>query len=199
VCGALALLCAAFVVGCGNRPPDDPQEYLARVASARAVKDAAFQGSSGPVPNHKKAELLPLVYFPIDPEYHVLAALTPAADRKKLMIPTSTGQPRAMSIAGTLEFTLKGQPMTLTAFVEDDLNRLTVMFKDMTNGTETYEGGRYIELDRTASRIYELDFNSAFNPYCAYNASYECPLPPPENRLEVRIAAGERVKNNGKA
>jgi uncharacterized protein (DUF1684 family) len=199
VYGALALLCAALVAGCGNRPPDDPQEYLARVASTRAVKDAAFQGSSGPVPNHKKAELLPLVYFPIDPEYHVLAALTPAADRKKLMIPTSTGQPRAMSIAGTLEFTLKGQPMKLTAFVEDDLNRLTVMFKDMTNGTETYEGGRYIELDRTASRIYELDFNSAFNPYCAYNASYECPLPPPENRLEVRIAAGERVKNNGKA
>jgi hypothetical protein len=92
--------------------------------------------------------------------------------------------------------------MSLSAFVEvgaPDINRLTVMFSDMTSGTETYAAGRYIDLDRTASGIYELDFNKAYHPYCVYNASYECPYPPPENRLKVPIHAGEKLKDKARA
>jgi len=74
-----------------------------------------------------------------------------------------------------------------------------VMFSDMTSGTETYAAGRYIDLDRTASGIYELDFNKAYHPYCVYNASYECPYPPPENRLKVPIHAGEKLKDKARA
>jgi uncharacterized protein (DUF1684 family) len=182
---------------CGNRPPDDPQDYVARVATARAQKDAAFKGGDDPVPASKKAEFLPLAYFPIDPLYNVLAALKPITDDSKLMMPTSTGQQREMRRVGTLEFTLKGQPMTLTAFVEAgaaDINRLFVPFSDLTSGTETYAAGRYLDLDRTASGIYALDFNAAYHPYCVYNASYECPYPPPENRLKIPIHAGEKFK-----
>ena len=68
------------------------------------------------------------------------------------------------------------------------------MFTDLTSGTETYPGGRYIDLDRNGSGIYELDFNRAYNPYCYYNESYECPYPPPENRLKVPIRVGERLE-----
>jgi uncharacterized protein (DUF1684 family) len=74
------------------------------------------------------------------------------------------------------------------------MNHLTLMFSDMTSGTETYAAGRYIDLERTASDIYALDFNLAYHPYCYYNPSYECPYPPPENRLQVPIHAGERMK-----
>jgi len=109
---------------------------------------------------------------------------------------TSTGQKRQMRRVGTLAFTLNGQALTLGAFVEAterDLRRLFVPFGDLTNGVETYNGGRYLELDRTATSFYDLDFNRAFHPFCLYNAAYDCPYPPPENRLKVPIRAGEKL------
>jgi uncharacterized protein (DUF1684 family) len=102
-----------------------------------------------------------------------------------------------MRRVGSLEFTLKGQPLKLTAFVEvgaRDLNHLFVPFMDLTSGTETYPGGRYLDLDRNATGIYEIDFNRAYFPYCVYSPRYECPYPPAENRLSVPIRAGERFR-----
>jgi uncharacterized protein len=128
----------------------------------------------------------------------VPAALKPIEEDLVLQIPTSTGTVRPMRRAGTLEFSLKGQPMKLTAFsdlTDQNLNHLTVMFSDLTSGTETYPGGRYIDLTRNPQGIYQLDFNRAYNPYCYYNESYECPYPPAENRLKVPIRAGERLKH----
>jgi uncharacterized protein len=191
---ALAILCAASAAGCGGGPPEDPKDYAAKIAAQRAAKDVDFQRSDDVVPASRKAEFLPLAYFPIDPEYHVLAALKPAAEQSTLMMPTSTGQLRKMIRLGTLEFTLKGQPMSLLAFTEGDVNRLFVPFSDLTSGTETYAAGRFLDLDRTGTGVYELDFNQAYIPYCYYNASYECPYPPPENRLKVPIHAGEKMK-----
>jgi uncharacterized protein len=199
---AVLVALAAVAAGCSSKPPDDPKNYVARIAAERATKDEQFQRANDPVPASRKGEFLPLAYFPIDPDYNVLAALKPATEEQTLMMPTSSGQPRKMRRVGTLEFTLKGQPMSLSAFVEvgaPDINRLTVMFSDMTSGTETYAAGRYIDLDRTASGIYELDFNKAYHPYCVYNASYECPYPPPENRLKVPIHAGEKLKDKARA
>jgi uncharacterized protein (DUF1684 family) len=185
-----------FSAACSSpRPPDDkPEDYVARMTAARAAKDAQFQKEDDPVPAARKAELLPLSYFAVDPEYKVPAALKPAASPTREMMPTSTGQRRAMLEVGTIEFTLKGQPMSLRAFTETDIQRLTLMFSDMTSGTETYPAGRYIDLERTQTGLYELDFNLAYNPYCYYNIAYECPYPPPENRLKIPIRAGERMK-----
>ena len=173
---------------------------MTRLAAARAEKDAEFQKSSPPttpVPDARKAELLPLKYYPIDPAYNVAAVLKPSDDKTIFMMPTSTGQPRPFRRAGTLEFTLQGQPRTLTAFVEaeaPDMNRLFVPFADATTGTETYSGGRFMDLDRTLTGIYELDFNKAYTPYCYYSPTFECPYPPAENRLNIPIPAGETIK-----
>ncbi|MEQ1868827.1 MAG: DUF1684 domain-containing protein [Vicinamibacterales bacterium] len=192
---ALGLTVATVAAAC-NRPPDDPQDYAARIAEARASKDADFQRTNDPVPADKKAQFLPLAYYPVDPEYHVLAALTPATTRVEVMMPTSSGQPRRMIKIGMLTFTLKGQPMSLAAYTENDLNRLFVPFSDLTSGTETYPAGRFLDLDRTPTSLYELDFNRAYLPYCYYNAAFECPYPPPENRLKTPIRAGERMKTS---
>lgn len=192
---ALGLAVATVAAAC-NRPPDDPQDYAARIAEARASKDADFQRTNDPVPADKKAQFLPLAYYPVDPEYHVLAALTPATTRVEVMMPTSSGQPRRMIKIGMLTFTLKGQPMSLAAYTENDLNRLFVPFSDLTSGTETYPAGRFLDLDRTPTSLYELDFNRAYLPYCYYNAAFECPYPPPENRLKTPIRAGERMKTS---
>lgn len=155
-----------------------------------------LQASDSPVPEPQRASVVPLSYFPVDPSYRVAAMLVPSGDESVFEMPTSTGQRRRMRRAGLLQFALKNQPMQLTAFVEADdraMNRLFVPFTDMTNGTETYAAGRYMDLDRTGSGIYEIDFNRAYHPYCFYNPTYDCPYPPPENRLKIPIRSGERA------
>ena len=194
---AFIAVAACLATACSAPAPPGTKDYVAKVTRDRSTKDAMFQAGDDPVPKAHHAEFLPLAYFPIDPDYDVPAVLKPTDDRTVIEIPTSTGTQRKMRRVGTLEFSLKGQPLKLTAFVEADartLDRLFVPFNDLTSGTETYPGGRYMDLDRTATGIYEVDFNRAYHPYCYYNATYECPFPPPENRLKVPIRAGERIK-----
>ena len=191
-----ALFVVIIAAACSGKPPES-KDYASRLTGDRQTKDTQFMEEDAPVPKSRKATLLPLAYFPIDPEYNVPSALKPAASETIVDMPTSTGASRRQRIVGTLEFVLKGQPLTLTASVDADaanLNHITVMFSDLTSGTETYPGGRYIDLDRNRSGIYELDFNLAYHPYCYYNESYECPYPPPENRLKVPVRVGERLK-----
>lgn len=197
----LGLLFVCFVfscVSCSHKPPESAQDYVAKVAADRAAKDAAFAADNDPIPANRKQELLPLAYFPIDPDYDVPASLKPIDDPTVVEMPTSTGTPRKMRRVGTLEFSVKGQPLKLTAFVEvgaPNLDKLFVPFADLTSGAETYPGGRYIDLDRTKTGIYEIDFNRAYTPYCYYNPTYECPYPPSENRLKIPIRAGEKLKH----
>jgi uncharacterized protein (DUF1684 family) len=182
----------------GNPPPPAESEgdYVTQIQLARAEKDRAFREQPNePVPPGKVSGFLPLKYFPPDPEYVVPASLNPSKERIVVEMPTSQGKIRKHQRVGVLEFTLKGQPLTLGAFVEAgaSLNRLFVPFSDMTSGTETYAAGRYLELDLTASGVYTIDFNKAYNPYCYYNADFDCPYPPRESRLPLPIRAGERL------
>jgi uncharacterized protein len=195
----LAAVAIALAFGaCSGKPPENGAEYVAQIAAARAAKDAEFRSSPDPVPDNRKAELLPLAYFPIDPAYSVPAALKPSTDDTVVQMPTSTGAQRQMHRAGTLEFVLKGQPLKLTAFIEvgaKDTNHLFVPFSDMTSGTETYPAGRYLDLDRSKTGVYVIDFNRAYHPYCYYNPTWDCPYPPAENRLKTPVRAGEKRKS----
>jgi uncharacterized protein (DUF1684 family) len=177
---------------------EQARPYPERIAQHRAEKDA-YLGSApdSPIAADARARWLPLAYFPVDQAYVAPAQIVPAAREAPFETPTSTGQRRLMRRAGTLQFSVKGRPYSLTALVEadaPDMNRLFVPFGDMTNGTETYAAGRYLDLQRTATGLYELDFNLAYQPYCYYNPTYDCPYPPPENRLQVPIRAGERMR-----
>jgi len=188
---------AAAACNAGNPPPAESEgDYPTQIQSARAALDQMYRNQPDkPVPAAKMGEFLPLKYFPPDPEYVVPASLTPSKERIVVEMPTSQGKIRKHQRVGVLEFTLKGQPLTLGAFVEAGagLDRLFVPFSDMTSGTETYAAGRYLELDRTSSGVYTIDFNKAYNPYCYYNADYDCPYPPRESRLPLPIRAGERL------
>jgi len=200
---ALPALAAAVVIagcvatGCSPKPPDD-RDYATKIAAARAAKDAQFARGDDPIPQPRHAQFLPLAYFPIDPDYNVPGTIKPIDDKTIYEMPTSTGANRKMRRVGSLEFTLKGQPLKLTAFNEvgTDPGSLFVAFSDLTNGTETYEAGRFMDLERNTTGIYEVDFNRAYIPYCYYNPTYECPLPPAENRLKIPVRAGERMKKS---
>jgi uncharacterized protein (DUF1684 family) len=188
---------AALATACEDTKPAPPaMGYASVVQAERARKDEAFRRQvDQPIPVEKQPFFLPLKYFPIDPAYAVTASFTPAAGRTPLKMPTSTGLMRDMEQAGTLAFTLKGQLMTLGAYLETGTppDRLFVPFTDLTSGTETYAAGRYLELERTATGIYTIDFNRAFHPYCYYNDTYDCPYPPPSNRLPTPVRAGEKL------
>jgi len=190
---ALALATAAACTS-GPPPPDD-SAYLADVAGARAQKDQFFLSSpESPVPPAQKAALLPLDYYPIDPAFIVPAALRLSEDRPVFEMPTSTGVLRRMELVGVLEFRLAGQQRSLGAFVEEGarINQLFVPFADHTTGIDTYAAGRYLDILPTATGLYNVDFNRAYNPYCAYNEEYDCPYPPPSNRLDMAVQAGEK-------
>lgn len=190
------LLVLVSTLGCGSRPPDD--NYLQQVAARRTEKDASFLNASGsPVRATDRATFLPLAYFPPDSSYTAPAQFRESTERTFVKMPTSTGKIRDMEKVGTLEFTLRGQRLSLAAFVEagtERISRLFVPFSDLTSGAETYQAGRYMDLDPEPSGIYIVDFNVAYHPYCYYNAEYDCPFPPQENRLPVPIRAGERLR-----
>lgn len=193
-------LVAALVVAlsaCAPTPADDEAAFLKDLETFRAAKDLAFQQSDSPVPPDKRQNFLPLAYFPPSVAYRVPAVLRVSPERVSIEMPTSTGQRRTMEHVGTLEFSVRGQSLSLGAFVESgsrDLNRLFVPFTDLTSGSETYPAGRYLDLDLTRTGIYLVDFNRAYNPYCYYNPTYDCPYPPRSNRLQTPIRAGEKVK-----
>lgn len=191
-----ASLAAAVLAGCTSGPSaPDEGAYLQEVAEHRAAIDRAFREEPDPIPADKRDTLLPLRYFDVDPSYAVPASLKLADERPVFEMPTSTGKRRRMQRVGVLEFTLNGQPMTLGAFVEEGqrIDKLFVPFADLTTGSETYPAGRYLDLHPTSTGFYTVDFNKAYNPYCAYNQSYDCPFPPPSNRLKVPIRAGEKA------
>jgi uncharacterized protein len=187
------IACASAAVSC-SAPPSYPEE----IAAHRAEIDAFMRGASeSPIPAARRASFQPLPYYPIDEGYRVPAGLRVARGDEVIEMSTSTGKPRRMRRIGTLAFTLKGQQLTLTAFAEADdtaLRRLFVPFGDLTSGMDTYQGGRYLDLDLKGSGVYDLDFNRAYHPYCVFNPEYECPVPPRENRLKVPILAGERMR-----
>ena len=171
--------------------------YVDSVNAWHSTKDEFMRRSDdSPIPPERRASFPPLSYFPVEPEYRVPAVLTVARGDDVLEIPTSRGERRPHQRVGKLSFTLRGQLLNLTAFVEvgqEDLRHLFVPFGDLTNGPETYPGGRYLDLERTATGIYDLDFNRAYHPFCYYNPTYDCPYPPRENRLPIPVRAGERM------
>lgn len=171
--------------------------YAEEIARWRAEKDEFMRASNeSPIPAAERGSFAPLAYFPIDEDYRIAAALKVIQSDEVIEMDTSDGKKRRMRRVGTLQFTLKGRPHTLTAFVdasENDMRRLFVPFADLTTGAETYPGGRYLDLDRTSTGVYDLDFNRAYHPFCYFNPEYVCPVPPKENRLTTPIRAGEKL------
>jgi uncharacterized protein len=196
----VALVALGFAAACTSGPsaPMDERPYAQQIQDDRSLKDEFFRtGADSPIPAGSRASFKGLPYFPIDPAYRVPASLQEERANPPVIIlmATSKDQPRRMQRVGTLRFSLLGTSRTLSAFVEEgqSLERLFLPFGDLTNGLETYHAGRNLELDRTPTGLYNLDFNHASHPYCLYNASYDCPIPPKENRLDIAIRAGERL------
>ena len=140
-----------------------------------------------------------LDYFKIDSLYRVSASLVRTPDEKIFEMQTSTDRLPEYLKYGLAEFTLNGKKLKLNVYQnvklannEEYKDYLFIPFRDFTSGETTYGGGRYIETEIPNGGNLIIDFNKAFNPYCAYNHKYSCPIPPLENTLKIAIKAGER-------
>lgn len=151
-----------------------------------------------PLDSHQKRLFKGLNYYPHTPNYlFELEAHRFPDDDPVIIMQTSTGDSRHYRRWGQISFNAQGETTTLTIYCDRSGQDLFLPFKDQTNRTETYGAGRYLDNHRPGLTILdddhiEIDFNYAYNPYCAYNMNYSCPLPPPENWLKIPIPAGEK-------
>ena len=195
---AVVLLALASACSSGPGAPDTSVQ-LQRLQESRAETERFMrEGDRSPIPPAKRDVMLPLQYYAPDLTYSTAARLelSPPGSRPVAEMPTSTGSTMRYERVGFLRFTLMGEPMSLGAFVPEgtqNISELFVPFADDTSGKETYPAGRYLNLEPRSTGLYQIDFNYAYNPYCAYNKEYECPYPPPTNRLKIPIRAGEKV------
>ena len=174
-------------------------DYLERLIRYRDNLDFRFGDRIlSPLTESDRAVFRGLDYYDPVPELALQARFAEASDRSVFAMPTYDRRTLRYSHQGTVTVLLEGRMVRLKAFrreADDGRNDfLLVPFRDATNGTETYAGGRYIELPLPLPLSAQpvLDFNRAANPLCAYDASYACPIPPPENHLTVPIRAGEK-------
>lgn len=177
---------------------DDP---AAATAHFRAEREALYRRhSESPIAPERRAAWSGLEWYDYGPAWRVVGTMEPAAKRSTFEISLAADGLLRCTCVGQIRFSLLARPASLPLYwLEGYGGGLWLPFGDATNGTTTYGGGRYLydtikgaDLGVT-DRDVVLDFNYAYNPSCAYDDRWSCPLPPPENRLPFAVAAGERV------
>lgn len=141
-----------------------------------------------------------LDFYPVDLKYCVTAKFKRTPNEKLFYMATSDGQKRQYVKYGELSFTIANKPYKLNVYQSPDLvkieaykDHLFLPFTDNTNGEGSYAGGRYIDMQLFKGDTVQIDFNKAYNPYCAYNNKYSCPIPPSDNFLDTDIKAGVKA------
>ncbi|TKC01332.1 DUF1684 domain-containing protein [Pedobacter cryotolerans] len=176
------------------------QSYKEQIAKHReAYKEDFLKETQSPI---KEADLKNLQFFEPDNTYSIIAIVKLLKNEKIFKMPTYDGTSKDFIRYAKVKFILNDKPLELTLYRNIGLmvnpaykNLLFLPFTDETNTTTTYGGGRYIDLDLTKikNKKIEIDFNKAYNPYCAYSDGYRCPVPPKENDLAIEILAGEKL------
>ncbi|WP_199141099.1 DUF1684 domain-containing protein [Pedobacter sp. ASV12] len=176
------------------------QNYQQTIAQHREAYKADFlKEERSPL---KEADLVNLDFFKPDSNYRVQAKVSLLNNQKAFKMPTYAGTTADYIRYAKVDFKLNGQALTLTLYRSIALlqhpqykDLLFLPFTDETNNKSAYGGGRYIDLDLKTIKNgqIEIDFNKAYNPYCAYSSGYRCPIPPEENDLAIAIEAGEKL------
>jgi uncharacterized protein (DUF1684 family) len=166
-----------------------------RLADFRKHKDDYFRdGANSPLDIDDIEDFEALDYFPENPALSFLLEIDTDAPGTHEVVPLDTGDGLVVEFAraGRIHFPVDGEGYTLTVLRDLDRGRFFLPFTDATTGTDTYDIGRYIDPQQNPDGHLVVDFNYAYNPYCAYGEGWSCPIPPAENALPVRIEAGEK-------
>ena len=165
---------------------------MTELETFRAQKDRFFKmHPQSPLTPEQQQSFQGLRYFPENPALRLIIPVEEFADQEPIVMQTSTGDVREYLRHGRLHFNTDGQDVELTLYSDGDTYFLP--FADALAGEETYGAGRYLEPEPLGDGRFLVDFNLAYNPYCAYNDDWSCPLTPIENWLKVPIRAGEKL------
>ena len=197
-----------FLIGCKGEKKyhDEQQDVLVEVATDKIADILKFQHNlneefknpdKSPLPDRYRKDFEGLDFFAPDTNYVVKARLVRTPNALPFLMSTTGGEKSKEMVYGVLKFDLNGKQFELQVYQNEELmlesgyeDYLFLPFSDLTNGNETYEGGRYLDLRIPEGDEIVLDFNRAYNPYCVYNKKYSCPLVPPVNNLDTKILAG---------
>jgi uncharacterized protein len=171
-------------------------EQGGRLAGYRERRDHFFgHHPHSPLTKEQRLRFAGLDYFPEREDLAMMLAMDESGEAvgEEVDIPTTDGITKPFTRAGQVRFDLDGEPVALTVFREGERGSLFIPFRDASAGSETYEVGRYLEPQSRPDGTLDIDFNYAYNPFCAYGEGWSCPIPPEENHLSVVIPAGERA------
>ncbi len=175
---------------------------MSEIGDFRKAKDQYFgSGQDSPLTPEQRKRFRGLQYFPENPELQFLLSVEefPRDARDVIRMATSSGETAAHLRWGQLKFEVDGTLVVLTVYRDVDGNEYFLPFMDVTTGEESYSDGRYLDLPANGDGRLLVDFNYAYNPYCAYNPHWSCPIPPAENRIPVAITAGEKTFTDAEA
>jgi uncharacterized protein len=194
IIGVLAVIGLAVVYTMTGT--EDFEVYVEKVEKERdrQFKFIKFNIDS-PLSEAQKNNFKELDFFPIDPKYKLRAKMIALEEKKMIELPMTDGSVEKYLKHSYAEFELNGKPqklLLLQSVKELDKRNFFLAFADETSGEQTYGGGRYINLRQDGKNSITIDFNMAYNPYCAYNPDFACPLPPKENILQIPIPVGEK-------
>ena len=165
---------------------------MTELESFRAEKDKFFgKDPHSPLTADEKRHFRGLKYFPENPALRLAVTVEEYAQKEVVSMQTSTGALRTYNRYGRFKFSVEGQEAELTIYSGE--HGFFLPFVDALADTETYGAGRYLEPEPLGKGKFLVNFNYAYNPFCAYNENYSCPIPPRENRLKVAIRAGEKI------
>ncbi len=173
-------------------------EYIEEIKVSQDEWNIMFSDpETSPLPKEEVAAFHGLEFFPINENYRIEAEFVSTPGEKPFEMVTTTERRPMYVKYGEARFELNGKKIKLDIYQNINLvlkdeykDHLFLPYKDWTNGEESYGGGRYIDLKQPEGNIIILDFNKSYNPYCAYNDRYSCPVPPKENHMELEIRAG---------
>lgn len=178
--------------------PKVDQTYLEEIqAHQKELNEQYADSLQSPLPADDLKNFKGLEFFPIDAKFRIEAEFIPTPNQQPFAMTTTTDRLPLYIKYGELKFKIDSHEFQLSIFQNLDLVKqkgfedyLFLPFTDQTNGVESYGGGRYIDLRISKSDGIIIDFNKAYNPYCAYNHKYSCPVPPVENDIDFEIRAG---------
>lgn len=194
------LLSFVFIIACNSQ---DKRPLLGETAYQQELNASYKDASKSPLKTKDLKKFNGLDFFKIDSSFIVTAKLTKIENAPTFEMATTTDRKPLYKEYGILNFTLKGKECSLTIYQsQDDLrdekykDYLFLPFTDDTSGEDSYGGGRYMDVmttDENPDGTIVLNFNNTYNPYCAYNDKYSCPLTPRKNHLDIEIKAGVKV------
>jgi uncharacterized protein len=193
------LVFSAFFLNAFAQQVEADTSAVKLIEKKRAEQFRELKGDKSPLEKKARRKLKRINYYPIDLSYRVVAKFVKTETPDLFKMKTTTTRLPDYRKYGEVHFSLAGVDYKLNVYQSPEVTRmpqfkdhLFLPFTDLTNGDETYEVGRYIDLKIPSSEEVVVDFNLAYNPYCSYNHDYSCPIPPAENALPIEVKAGEK-------